>query len=97
MWLLKLPLKLLAAVAVFVLSILIWLGRLVSNFSSWLLGLLLLVFAGCGIYCVTQARWQDVGILAVMGVAVFLSMFLLEWLVFTAGQWRASLGDFLHS
>ena len=97
MWPLKLSLKLLAAVAVFVLGILIWLGRLMSDFSSWLVGLLLWVLVGCGIYCVAQARWQDVGILAVMGVAVFLSMFLLEWLVFTADQWRASLGDFLHS
>ena len=66
-------------------------------FVGVVLGLLLLVIVGCGIYCVTQARWQDVGILTVMGVAVFLAMFLLEWLVFTAGQWRASLGDFLHS
>lgn len=57
MWPLKLSLKLLAAVAVFVLGILIWLGRLMSDFSSWLMGLLLLVIVGCGIYCVTQARW----------------------------------------
>lgn len=97
MWLIKLPFKILAGVAVFLLSFLIMIGRLFSNASSWFLGLLILVAVGSAVYCVTQARWQDVAILMVIALVVFLAMFLIELVLFSAEQFRDSLGDFIHS
>ncbi|MCD8012164.1 MAG: hypothetical protein LUG99_03135 [Lachnospiraceae bacterium] len=97
MWLIKLPFKILAGVAVFLLSFLITIGRLLGNVSSWLLSLLFAFIVGCAIYCVTQARWRDVGLLAGMALAVFLVIFLVEWVVLTAEQCRDALGNFIHS
>ncbi|MCD7817768.1 MAG: hypothetical protein LUH07_01775 [Lachnospiraceae bacterium] len=91
------PFKILAVVVMFLLSFLIMLGRLFSNVSSWAFGLLLLVTVGSAIYCVTQARWQDVAILTVIALMAFLVMVLIELGLFTAERLRDSLGDFFHS
>ena len=57
------------------------LGNLLTNISSYVIGLLLLVIAGCAIYCIVQAMWTSLAILVGMGLAAILAIFLLVWAV----------------
>lgn len=71
----KMILKVLALPVLFVMKSVCILGNLLSNISSYVIGLLLLILVGCGIYCVVQAMWTSLAILAVMGLAAFLALF----------------------
>lgn len=73
------------------------LGNLLSNISSYVIGLLLLILVGCGIYCVVQAMWTSLAILAVMGLAAFLALFGIVFLTVQAESASESLGQFLRS
>ena len=73
------------------------LGNLLSNISSYVIGLLLLILVGCGIYCVVQAMWTSLAILAVMGLAAFLALFAVVFLTVKAESASESLGQFLRS
>ena len=73
------------------------LGNLLSNISSHVIGLLLLILVGCGIYCVVQAMWTSLAILAVMGLAAFLALFGIVFLTVQAETASESLGQFLRS
>lgn len=76
----------------------IWLiGKLVSNLSSYVIGLLLLVIAGCAIYSVVHAMWPSLAILAGMALAAFLVLFLLVWLEVKAESISNALRNFIHS
>ena len=55
----KLILKVLALPVLFVVKSVCILGNLLSNISSYVIGLLLLILVGCGIYCVVQAMWLN--------------------------------------
>lgn len=48
---------------------------------TYVIGLLLLVIAGCAIYCIVQAMWTSLAILVGMGLAAILAIFLLVWAV----------------
>jgi len=39
------------------------------------------VIAGCAVYCIVQAMWTSLAILAGMGLAAILAIFLLVWAV----------------
>ena len=73
------------------------LGNLLSNISSYVIGLLLLILVGCGIYCVVQAMWTSLAILAVMGLAAFLALFGIVFLTVQAETASESLGHFIRS
>ena len=73
------------------------LGNLLSNISSYVVGLLLLILIGCGIYCVVQAMWTSLAILAVMGLAAFLALFGIVFLTVQAESASISLGQFTRS
>lgn len=73
------------------------LGNLLSNISSYVVGLLLLILIGCGIYCVVQAMWTSLAILAVMGLAAFLALFGIVFLTVQAESASISLGQFIRS
>ena len=73
------------------------LGNLLSNISSYVIGLLLLILVGCGIYCVVQAMWTSLAILALMGLAAFLVLFGIVFLTVQAESASESLGQFLRS
>ena len=73
------------------------LGNLLSNISSYVIGLLLLILVGCGIYCVVQAMWTSLAILAVMGLAAFLVLFGIVFLTVQAETASESLGQFIRS
>jgi hypothetical protein len=93
----KMILKVLALPVLFVMKSVCILGNLLSNISSYVIGLLLLILVGCGIYCVVQAMWTSLAILAVMGLAAFLALFGIVFLTVQAETASESLGQFLHS
>ena len=93
----KLILKVLALPVLLVMKSVCILGNLLSNISSYVIGLLLLILVGCGIYCVVQAMWTSLAILAVMGLAAFLALFGIVFLTVQAESASESLGQFLRS
>lgn len=93
----KMILKVLALPVLFVMKSVCILGNLLSNISSYVIGLLLLILVGCGIYCVVQAMWTSLAILAVMGLAAFLTLFGIVFLTVQAETASESLGQFLRS
>ena len=93
----KMILKILVLPVLFVMKSVCILGNLLSNISSYVIGLLLLILVGCGIYCVVQAMWTSLAILAVMGLAAFLALFGIVFLTVQAETASESLGQFLRS
>ena len=93
----KMILKVLALPVLLVMKSVCILGNLLSNISSYAIGLLLLILVGCGIYCVVQAMWTSLAILAVMGLAAFLALFGIVFLTVQAETASESLGQFLRS
>ena len=93
----KMILKLFALPVLFVLKTTCILGNLISNLSSYVIGLLLLILVGCGIYCIVQAMWTSLAILACMGVAAFLVLFTIVFLTVQAESASDSLSHFLRS
>ena len=90
-------LKVLALPVLFVVKSVCVLGNLLSNISSYIIGLLLLILVGCGIYCVVQAMWTSLAILSLMGLAAFLVLFGIVFLTVQAESASESLGQFLRS
>ena len=76
----KMILKLLALPVLFVMKSVCILGNLLTNLSSHVIGLLLLILIGCSIYCIVQAMWTSLAILVGMGLAVFLLLFSIVFL-----------------
>lgn len=93
----KLILKVFALPVLLIMKSVCILGNLLSNISSYVIGLLLLILVGCGIYCVVQAMWTSLAILAVMGLAAFLALFGIVFLTVQAETASESLGQFLRS
>ena len=93
----KMILKVLALPVLFVVKVICSLGNLLTNVTSYVIGLLLLVIAGCAIYCIVQAMWTSLAILAVMGLTAILVIFLLVWAVVKAETIGIFLGEFIRS
>ena len=93
----KMILKVFALPVLLIMKSVCILGNLLSNISSHVIGLLLLILGGCGIYCVVQAMWTSLAILAVMGLAAFLALFGIVFLTVQAETASESLGQFLRS
>ena len=93
----KMILKVFALPVLLIMKSVCILGNLLSNISSHVIGLLLLILVGCGIYCVVQAMWTSLAILAVMGLAAFLALFGIVFLTVQAETASESFGQFLRS
>ena len=93
----KMILKVLVLPVLFVVKVICILGNLLTNVTSYVIGLLLLVIAGCAIYCIVQAMWTSLAILAVMGLTAILAIFLLVWVVVKAETIGIFLGEFIRS
>ena len=93
----KMILKVFALPVLLIMKSVCILGNLLSNISSHVIGLLLLILVGCGIYCVVQAMWTSLAIRAVMGLAAFLALFGIVFLTVQAETASESLGQFLRS
>ena len=89
--------KLLALPVLFVMKSVCILGNLLTNLSSHVIGLLLLILVGCGIYCVVQAMWTSLAILAGMGLAAFLLLFAVVFLTVQIENVCDTLGQFMRS
>ena len=77
----KIILKVLALPVLFVVTIACILGNMLTNLSSYVIALLLLVIAGCSIYYIVKVLWTSLAILAGMGLTAILIIFLLVWAV----------------
>ena len=93
----KMILKVLALPVLFVVKVICILGNLLTNVTSYVIGLLLLVITGCAIYCIVQAMWTSLAILAGMGLAAILAIFLLVWVVVKAEVAGENIKIFLKS
>lgn len=93
----KMILKVFALPVLLIMKSVCILGNLLSNISSYVIGLLVLILVGCGIYCVVQAMWTSLAILAVMGLAAFLALFGIVFLTVQAETASERLGQFLRS
>ena len=87
----KMILKLISIPILIVLSFLCLLGKLASNISATLFSLLAFILAGCGIYCIVHGQWLNLAILAGMGFAAYLILFLLVAIVYQMESWKKRL------
>ena len=90
----KLVLKILALLVLFVVKVICVLGNLLTNVVSYVIGLLLLVIGGSAMYCIVKVLWQSLLILVVLGIA---TIFLLVWDVIKAHNIVESWGEFIRS
>lgn len=93
----KMILKVLALPVLLVIKVACILGNLLTNISSYVIGLLLLVLAGCAVYCIVQAMWTSLAILVIMGLVAMVAVFLLVWGVMKAESVSNTLGEFIRS
>lgn len=93
----KMILKVFALPVLLIMKSVCVLGNLLSNISSYVVGLLLLILISCGIYCVVQAMWTSLAFLAVMGLAAFPALFGIVFLTVQAESASERLGQFLRS
>ena len=93
----KMILKIFALPVLLAVKVICILGNLLTNISSYVIGLLLLVIGGCAIYCIVKAMWTSLAILAGMGVAAILAIFLLVWSGVKAESIGNALGEFIRS
>ena len=95
--LMKIILRVLALPILFIVRSVCILGNLLTNMFSYVIGMLLLVIAGCTIYCITQAMWVPLVILISIGLAAILAVFLCVLVVVKAETIGISLGKFIRS
>ncbi|MBE7715058.1 MAG: hypothetical protein E7245_06480 [Enterocloster clostridioformis] len=93
----KMILKIFALPVLLLVKVIWILGNMITNIISYAIGLLLLIIGGCAIYCVVKAMWTSLVILVVMGIVVYLFLFLLVWSVVKAENIGNALGTFIRS
>ena len=97
MKLIKFPLKVLALPFIFIFALAAVLVKAVNNFSSYVMGPLILFILGCGIYSAIQQMWRSVAILAVLEVFCLAVMFFAVVIESTLDGMKDSLLSFIHS
>ena len=93
----KMILKIFALPVLFVVTIICILGNLLTNISSYVIGLLLLYIGGCAIFCIVKAMWTSLALLVGIGLVAYLALFLLVWASMKAENIKNSIGAFIHS
>ena len=91
------PVKLLILPVLLLLFLLSLLGKLATNLSAYLVGLVLLVLASIGGYCLWARRWVDAAIVAAVIIGCLLLQFGAMFFAQIAGEWVGSLVAFLRS
>ena len=94
---LLLPVKLMILPFMLLLSLLSLLGKMATNLSAYIAGLLLLVLAAIEIYCLLAHRWMDAAIIAAVFIGCLLLQFGAMFLAEIAGEWAGKLVVFLRS
>ena len=90
----KLVLKIFALPVLLILAIICLLAKLAQTVSGYAFTLFLFLIVACGI---AQSNWLSLGILAGMGLAAFLTLFIIVAACFTLEEWRDGLSDFIRS
>ena len=85
-----LPLMLLIGILHFVLNT-------ATKLFSYLIGPLMLLIFGCGVYTVVKQLWSQTFLLALMEGACFLVLFGASFVIVTLESWNHHLAVFLHS
>lgn len=93
----KMFLKIFAIPVLMLMKIFCLVGNIATKVFAFAVSILLLIVCGSVIYCVVQAKWQELMMLAVMGVASFLILFIAMFVVFQAESWSEQLGEFIKS
>lgn len=93
----KMILKLFALPLLLVVKILVLMGKVLTNISSYVIGLLLLVIGGCAIYCIVTGQWKNLSILIAMGFGVFAITFVLVLSVFVVEGIGERLSEFIRA
>lgn len=88
----KLFFKIILLPVLLIVNILYLLANLFMNLSSYVIGLLLLLLAGCGIFCIVKAMWTSLALLVGMGLIAFMVIFLMVLAVVKI----ETLGNFLR-
>ena len=94
---LLLPVKLLVLPLILLLKIIYALAYLVTHVGTYILSPLILFVLGCGIWCATQGRWTDVGLLAGIEVMIVAVIFAAVWLLDVVQTASGGLVSFLHA
>lgn len=77
----KLLFKIILLPVLLIVKVLYLLANLFMNLSSCMIGLFLLLFAGCGIFCIVKAMWTSLLLLIALGLVAFLVIFVMVWAV----------------
>ncbi|NSJ57132.1 hypothetical protein [Enterocloster clostridioformis] len=93
----KLVLKIFALPVLLILAIICLLAKLAQTVSGYAFTLFLFLIVACGIASIVQSNWLSLGILAGMGLAAFLTLFIIVAACFTLEEWRDGLSDFIRS
>lgn len=88
----KLFFKIILLPVLLIVNILYLLANLFMNLSSYVIGLLLLLLASCGIFCIVKAMWTSLALLGGMGLIAFMVIFMMVWAVVKI----ETLGNFLR-
>ncbi len=97
MWLIKLPFRILAAIAAFLLTFIIVVCSILKGLSSFILGFFMLLLIIFGIYSAFGADWVGVGLCTALAFADFVAMFFMEAAVMAMEGIRDALGGFALS
>ena len=92
-----LPVKLLVLPLILLLKILYALAYLVTHVGTYILSPVILFVLGCGIWCATQGRWADVGLLTGIEVMIIAVIFAAVWLLDVVQTASGGLVSFLHA
>ena len=94
---LLLPVKLLVLSLILLLKIIYTLAYLVTHIGTYILSPLILFVLGCGIWCATQGRWADVGLLTGIEVMIIAVIFAAVWLLDAVQTVSTGLASILHA
>ena len=94
---LLLPVKLLVLPLILLLKIIYTLAYLVTHIGTYILSPLILFVLGCGIWCATQGRWADVGLLTGIEVMIIAVIFAAVWLLDAVQTVSTGLASILHA
>lgn len=57
----KIILKIFALPVLLLVKVIWFLGNMITNIISYVIGFLLLIIGGCAIYCIVKAMWTSLG------------------------------------
>ena len=97
MKILRILLKIAALPLIIFIAVVRFIFNALTNLSCYVIGPLMLLILGCGIYTVVKQLWSQTFLLVLMEGACLLLLFGASFVLVTLENWQEGLGDFLHS